>query len=220
MVGIVQDIEGMNDAEQGTKAGAVRARRRRTRHKRLLQLVQHTETLFRLLEPHVLAASNVTVRPSAVPLHKRLLQLVQHTETLFRLLEPHVLAASNVTVRPSAVPLHLPVPTISFKGHFPSRTLIVHPQSLLGWPSCSRVARRANGERERADAGCDADIRSLGSTAEDGDPVGPRAAVRAPATPADSPRHDCIPYSPVHVRRERVGFVHRSRAIFCRPVQT
>jgi hypothetical protein len=38
------------------------------------------------------------------------------------------------------------------------------------------------------------------------------------ATPTDSPRHDGSAYSHVHVRRERVGFVHRSRVIFCRPV--
>jgi hypothetical protein len=35
---------------------------------------------------------------------------------------------------------------------------------------------------------------------------------------ADSPLQDCSPYSHVHVRRESVGFVHRSRAILCRPV--
>jgi hypothetical protein len=38
------------------------------------------------------------------------------------------------------------------------------------------------------------------------------------ATPADFPRHDGTPYSHVHVRRERLGFVHRSRTIFYRPV--
>ena len=38
------------------------------------------------------------------------------------------------------------------------------------------------------------------------------------ATPGDSPRHDCSPYSHVHVRRVRLGFTRRSRAIFCRPV--
>jgi hypothetical protein len=38
------------------------------------------------------------------------------------------------------------------------------------------------------------------------------------ATPADFPRRDCSPYSHVHVRRESLGFVHRPRAIFCRPV--
>jgi hypothetical protein len=37
------------------------------------------------------------------------------------------------------------------------------------------------------------------------------------ATPADSPPHDCSPYSHVHLRRERLGFVHRSRTLFCRP---
>jgi hypothetical protein len=35
---------------------------------------------------------------------------------------------------------------------------------------------------------------------------------------ADFPRHDVSPYSHVHARRESLGFVHRSRAIFCRPV--
>jgi hypothetical protein len=38
------------------------------------------------------------------------------------------------------------------------------------------------------------------------------------ATPADFPPRDCSPYSHVHVRRERLGFVHRSRTILCRPV--
>jgi hypothetical protein len=38
------------------------------------------------------------------------------------------------------------------------------------------------------------------------------------ATPADSPRHDCSPYSHVHVRRESLGFLHRSGTSFCRPV--
>jgi hypothetical protein len=37
------------------------------------------------------------------------------------------------------------------------------------------------------------------------------------ATPADSPRQDCSPYSQVHVRRDSLGFVHRSRSLFCRP---
>jgi hypothetical protein len=35
---------------------------------------------------------------------------------------------------------------------------------------------------------------------------------------ADFPRHDCGPYSHVHVRRESLGFVARSRAIFCHAV--
>jgi hypothetical protein len=35
---------------------------------------------------------------------------------------------------------------------------------------------------------------------------------------ADFPRRDCIPYPHVHVRRERLGFVARSRTSFCRPV--
>jgi hypothetical protein len=38
------------------------------------------------------------------------------------------------------------------------------------------------------------------------------------ATPADFPRHGCCPDSRAHVRRETLGFVHRSWAIFCRPV--
>jgi hypothetical protein len=38
------------------------------------------------------------------------------------------------------------------------------------------------------------------------------------ATPADFSLHDCSPYSHVHVRRESLGFVHRSRPIFCQPV--
>jgi hypothetical protein len=37
-------------------------------------------------------------------------------------------------------------------------------------------------------------------------------------TRADFPRHDCSPYRGLHVRRDFGGFVHRSRAIFCRPV--
>jgi hypothetical protein len=38
-------------------------------------------------------------------------------------------------------------------------------------------------------------------------------------TPADLPPHEFSPYSHVHVRRESLGIVHRSRAIiFCRPV--
>ena len=45
--------------------------------------------------------------------------------------------------------------------------------------------------------------------------VGDRSRGRF-ATPADSPLHDCCPYSHVHVRRERVGFVPRSRTVFCR----
>jgi hypothetical protein len=41
------------------------------------------------------------------------------------------------------------------------------------------------------------------------------------ATPADFPRHECSPYSHVHVRRERLGFVHRSGADFpVAPCQT
>jgi hypothetical protein len=38
------------------------------------------------------------------------------------------------------------------------------------------------------------------------------------ATPADFPLHDCSPYSHVHVRRRHLGFVHRPRTLFCRPV--
>ena len=37
------------------------------------------------------------------------------------------------------------------------------------------------------------------------------------ATPADFPRQDCSPYRGLHVRRESLGCVHRSRAILCRP---
>jgi hypothetical protein len=47
--------------------------------------------------------------------------------------------------------------------------------------------------------------------------VGDRSRGRF-ATPADFPLQDCIPYPHVHVRRESLGFVSRSRAIFCRPV--
>jgi hypothetical protein len=47
--------------------------------------------------------------------------------------------------------------------------------------------------------------------------VGDRSRGRF-ATPADSPRHDCSPCSHLHVRRGSLGFVRRSRAIFCRPV--
>jgi hypothetical protein len=38
------------------------------------------------------------------------------------------------------------------------------------------------------------------------------------ATPADFPLHDCSPYRGLYVRRERLGFVYRSRTIFCRRV--
>jgi hypothetical protein len=37
------------------------------------------------------------------------------------------------------------------------------------------------------------------------------------ATPADFPLEDCSAYSHVHARRESLGFVPRSRSIFCRP---
>jgi hypothetical protein len=37
-------------------------------------------------------------------------------------------------------------------------------------------------------------------------------------TPVDFPLHDCSPDQGLHIRRESLGFVHRSRAIFCRPV--
>jgi hypothetical protein len=47
--------------------------------------------------------------------------------------------------------------------------------------------------------------------------VGDRSRGRF-ATYADLLLHDCSPYSHVHVRRECLGFVPRSRAIFCRPV--
>jgi hypothetical protein len=46
--------------------------------------------------------------------------------------------------------------------------------------------------------------------------VGDRSRGRY-ATSADFPLHDCSPYSHVHVRRESLGFVHRSRTSFCRP---
>jgi hypothetical protein len=38
------------------------------------------------------------------------------------------------------------------------------------------------------------------------------------ATYADFPLHDGSPYSHAHVRREGLGFVHRSRTILCRAV--
>jgi hypothetical protein len=47
--------------------------------------------------------------------------------------------------------------------------------------------------------------------------VGGRSRGRFVA-PADFPLHDGTSYSHVRVRRESLGFVHRSRAIFCRPV--
>jgi hypothetical protein len=37
-------------------------------------------------------------------------------------------------------------------------------------------------------------------------------------TPADSPLHDCSPDQGLHARREGLGFVRRSRTLFCRPV--
>jgi hypothetical protein len=50
-------------------------------------------------------------------------------------------------------------------------------------------------------------------------------AVRTPvpyggrfATPAGFPLRDCSLYRGLHARRECLGFVHRSRTIFCRPV--
>jgi hypothetical protein len=46
--------------------------------------------------------------------------------------------------------------------------------------------------------------------------VGDRSRGRF-ATPADFPRHFCSPYSGLHVHRESLGFVRRSRIIFCRP---
>jgi hypothetical protein len=36
--------------------------------------------------------------------------------------------------------------------------------------------------------------------------------------PPTCPLHDCRPYRGLHVRRERLGVVHRTRTIFCRPV--
>jgi hypothetical protein len=38
------------------------------------------------------------------------------------------------------------------------------------------------------------------------------------ATPAAFPRHDGTPYRGLRVRRDRLGFVYRSRAVFCRAV--
>jgi hypothetical protein len=38
------------------------------------------------------------------------------------------------------------------------------------------------------------------------------------ATPADFPLHDCSPGRGLRVRRWGLGFVHRPRTIFCRPV--
>jgi hypothetical protein len=46
--------------------------------------------------------------------------------------------------------------------------------------------------------------------------VGDRSRGRF-ATPADSPRHDYSPYSHVHVRRECLGFVRRSKYHFLPP---
>ena len=40
------------------------------------------------------------------------------------------------------------------------------------------------------------------------------------ATPADFPRHDCSPYSHVHVRCDSLGVVHRSSAFSVAPCQT
>jgi hypothetical protein len=36
--------------------------------------------------------------------------------------------------------------------------------------------------------------------------------------PGDSPRHEGTPFRGLHVRRERLGFVHRSRTLVCRAV--
>jgi hypothetical protein len=47
--------------------------------------------------------------------------------------------------------------------------------------------------------------------------VGDRSRGRF-ATPADFPHQGCRSYRGLHVRGERFGFVHCSRAIFCRPV--
>ena len=47
--------------------------------------------------------------------------------------------------------------------------------------------------------------------------VGDRSRGRF-ATPADFPRHDGTPYRRLRARRWGLGFVHRSRTIFCRAV--
>jgi hypothetical protein len=49
--------------------------------------------------------------------------------------------------------------------------------------------------------------------------VGDRSRGRF-VTPAEPPLLNCSPYSHAHVRRERLGFVHRSRAISVAPCQT
>jgi hypothetical protein len=76
--------------------------------------------------------------------------------------------------------------------------------------SATQVRER---ERERVEY---RDAKVANRTRE-GFRVGDRSRGRF-ATPADSPLHDCSPCSHVHVRRGSLGFVHRSRTNFCRPV--
>jgi hypothetical protein len=48
--------------------------------------------------------------------------------------------------------------------------------------------------------------------------TGGRSLTRPFREAPDFPRHDCSPYRGLHGRRESLGFVPRSGAIFCRPV--
>jgi hypothetical protein len=100
------------------------------------------------------------------------------------------------------------------------RVFSLRPSSLL-WPGGLAAVASAP---PAADARCALDPRSPYSDEQSRESLrlGFRVGVRSRgrfATPADSSLHECSPYSHVHVRRESLGFVPRSRAISV-PAQT
>jgi hypothetical protein len=107
----------------------------------------------------------------------------------------------------------------SARAHVPpkraAQRALLHLYPNQGKAKTNRpLRRRAYGERCRTPA-CTA-MRKLRIVALSGFRVGDRSRGRF-ATPADSPRHDCIPYSHAHVRRVSLGCVPRSRTIFLSP---
>jgi hypothetical protein len=102
------------------------------------------------------------------------------------------------------------------------------PPAGLHWPACAAVWTASAPSGPGPPPACTCTIpagfmRSQLSriqrrkSCESGCWVGDRSRGRF-ATPADFPLHDCSPYRGLHVRREWVGVVHRSRTIFCRLV--
>jgi hypothetical protein len=104
---------------------------------------------------------------------------------------------------------------ICFEVHRTATSTACAPSLFARSTSCCTTGRRRQNTRmlPRSSMNC----FSPTTRTESGFYVGDRSRGRF-ARPAGFPLHDCTPYSGLHARPESLGFVHRTRTIFCRHV--